>query len=229
MMSRVAVAAADSSDAGTGTVAPAAAEPEPSSPKPPEREVGEDDPYRHGRKFGLRAGLVAGYRMIFRYPKTPYCTKPDPTKAVDSQQKVCGFGAPLATEVALGFAPLDGLEPYVFGRFGFSGEARTNTQPLQMFGVGARLYTMSDSRFKFFVEPAVAITTEGGAGNATWTFDGQFKPSYEDDLVFHVGIGPQFDFARNVGAFLDAGLDVGVLRSINATLLANLGVQVRVP
>ena len=36
-------------------------------------------------------------------------------------------------------------------------------------------------------------------------------------------------FAKNVGMYLNSGLDVGVLRSISAVLLLNIGVQARFP
>jgi hypothetical protein len=147
---------------------------------------------------------------------------------VSDQQKVCGFGEPPAAELALSFAPLDAIEPYVFTRFGFSGESATNTNSLFLLGAGARIYTMSDSRFKLFVEPAVAFEGEGGAGNPAWSPPG-LSPAYKKDFIFHVGIGPQYDFAKAFGAFLNVGLDVGILRDMSALLYANIGVQLRVP
>lgn len=198
------------------------------TPSAPEHEAGEDATYGHGMQFGIRAGLVAGYLMDFRYDHSPLCKAFDAAKPVNEQQKICGFGAPAATEIALSFAPLDGIEPYVFGRFGFSGESDTNTNALMLVGVGARLYTMADSRLKVFIEPAVAYETESGAGNPAWSPAG-LSPEYKKDLVFHVGVGPQYDFAKAFGAFLNAGIDVGVLRSISAVALINLGVQLRFP
>ncbi len=199
---------------------------EPAPPPEPQKEVGEDATYGHGMQFGLRAGVVFGYKMDFRYEGSPFCRAFDPSKAVDSQQKVCGFGAAPAAEIALSFAPLDAVEPYIFGRFGFSGEKATNTNALQLYGVGARIYTMSDSRFKIFIEPALAFEAEGGAGNIDWSYN---HPTYKKDLIFHVGVGPQYDFAKAFGAYVNAGLDVGVLRSISATLLIHIGLQLRIP
>jgi len=181
-------------------------------------------------QVGIRAGFVLGYKMSFRYDNSPFCKEPDDAKPANKQQKICGFGAPPAAEVALSFAPFDSVEPYVFGRFGFSGEAETNTKPLKLFGVGARIYTNADSRFKVFVEPALAYEFEGGAGNPRWNrTDANYEAEYKKDLVFHVGIGPQYDFAKAFGLFLNLGIDVGVFRSISATLLGNIGAQVRFP
>jgi hypothetical protein len=202
---------------------------EDAAPKAPEssKEVGEDSTFGHGFQFGLRAGILFGYRMMFRYDQSPLCKKFDSTLSSKDQIKSCGFGATPGTEVALSFAVLDGVEPYLFGRFGFSGEARTDTNPLQMFGVGARLYTMSDSRFKFFIEPGIAYETEGGASSKD--FNQGFAANYKKDLVFHAGIGPQYDFAHAFGIYANGSIDVGVLRSINAALLLNIGAQVRFP
>jgi hypothetical protein len=180
------------------------------------------------RRRTPKSPLPFGYKMVFRYPHSPLCTPFDPAKQVHEQQKICGFGAPVGTEIALSFGVLDSVEPYIFGRFGFSGESKTNTKALQLFGVGARLYTMSDSRLKIFIEPALAFEAEGGAGNPAWA-PGDLNPAYKKDLVFHLGIGPQYDFAKAFGVFVNGGVDVGVLRAISATLLLNIGAQVRFP
>jgi len=86
---------------------------------------------------------------------------------------------------------------------------------------------MSDSRLKIFIEPALAYEFEDGGNNPAWNQG--LNPEYKKDLVFHLGIGPHFDFAKAFGAYADAGLDVGVLRSISAILFLNIGVQVRMP
>lgn len=198
--------------------------------KTEEKERGEDDPYGHGMQFGLRAGLMLGFKMDFRYQHSPLCKDPasDQQANPDQHIKTCGYGTPPAADIALSFAPIDGVEPFVFGRFGFSGEAQSDTSPLVLFGAGARLYTMSDSRFKIFFEPALAYEVESGAGNPNYN-PPNFPFDYKKDLVFHIGIGPQYDFAKAFGVFVNTGFDVGVLRSISAVLLLNIGVQLRMP
>jgi len=212
--------------------AAAPAESAPAAEKAPNPEdakaPGEDDDFGHGGQFGIRVGLVGGYRMVFRYDKSPYCAKPDLTKLPKDQQKFCGHAGPLAIDVGLSFAPLDGIEPFLWGRFGLSGESETNTQALVMVGAGARIYTMSDSKFKIFIEPAVAAELEKGAGNALWNY-GNLNPEYKTDLVFHLAAGPQFDLAKAFGIYLDAGITTGILRAIHSTLELQGGVQLRVP
>jgi hypothetical protein len=189
-----------------------------------------DEQFGHGMQFGLRAGIAGGYRMIFRYDKSPFCHTPDLMKADKDQQKFCGNAAPMAVDLALSFGVVDFIEPYFWARFGLGGEASTNTEALMALGLGARIYTMSDSKLKIFIEPAVGMELEGGAGNKAWAFrDTGVTPEYKKDFLFHLGVGPQYDFARAFGLYVNAGLTTGVLRFIHTELEVSLGAQVRVP
>ena len=114
-------------------------------------------------------------------------------------------------------------------RFGLGGESSTNTEALMALGAGARIYTMSDSKLKIFVEPAVGVELEGGAGNKQWKFDDGSTPAYKKDFLFHLGVGPQYDFARAFGIYANAGMTTGILRYIHTELELSGGVQVRVP
>ncbi|MBK7580943.1 MAG: hypothetical protein IPI67_12120 [Myxococcales bacterium] len=191
-----------------------------------EKASENDTSYGHGRQFGVRGGVVGGYRMVFRYDKSPFCNDPDPKKAVKDQQKFCGHAAPIATEVAVSFAPIDGIEPFLFGRFGLQREARTDTDALMMFGAGLRVYTMSDSAFKIFIEPAVGAELEGGGSDPLWKAN---NPEYKQDVVFHLAAGPQYDFAKMIGVYLDGGITTGILRSIHSNLELQAGLQLRIP
>jgi hypothetical protein len=193
-------------------------------------EVADED-FGHGFQFGIRAGIVAGYRMVFRYDKSPFCRAPEMGKADKDQQKFCGHGAPPAIDVALSFAPLDFVEPYVWARFGLGGESETNTESVLAFGAGARIYTMSDSKFKIYVEPAVGFEVESGAGNPDWNFKNTVpaEPEYKKDFLFHLAVGGQYDFARAFGIYLSAGLTTGVLRYIHTGLEVGGGAQLRFP
>jgi hypothetical protein len=207
-----------------------AAEPK-APPKETETEAAKDKPasndtFAHQGQFGLRVGLVGGYNMVFRYDDSPLCSPYDSSKSLADQQKFCGHGAPLALDIAASFAVLDFLEPYVFTRLGLSGETQTDTLPVKILGAGTRIYTMSDSAFKIFIDPAVAFEFEGGAG--TVKVPG-YNPQYKKDLLLHLAAGPQFDFARYVGVFVDAGLTTGILRGIHTTLELQGGVQARFP
>ncbi len=199
------------------------------------REEGEDDAYGHGMQGGLRVGFVYGYRMVFRYDQSPFCSTPDPKLPAKDEQKFCGHGGQPALEAALSFAPTDGLEPFLWGRFGLGdGEPQTNTEPIRMLGAGLRIYTMSDSRLKILVEPAVGYEFEGGAGNPDYKKPptpgaDAFEPEYKKDMVFRLHAGPQYDPAKAIGIYFSAGMTVGVLRAIHANLEGILGIQLRGP
>ncbi len=190
-----------------------------------------DKSYSHGGQFGLRAAIVGGYRMIFRYEQSPFCTVPAGNKSdgAKGEQKFCGHGAPMAVDLAASFTLLGPVEPFLWGRFGFIGEGTTDTQPLILAGVGVRIYTMSDSAFKIFIEPALGLEFEKGMGSRLFQVYPDFRGDYKTDVIFHLAIGPQIDLARGVGLYLHGGLTVGVVREIQAMLELAGGVQVRFP
>jgi hypothetical protein len=228
-------AAADTTKAATpattSTPAPKAAAPE---------QAPEDD-FGHARQFNLRGEFLTGYRMLFRYDKSPRCAPYDYMKAPTDQQKFCGYGAAPALGIALGFAILDFFEPYAFMRVGLSNEAsQTNQGALLQVGAGARVYTMSDSRFKFFFSPWLGLdTTSGpveprpGTGKGSPGADdaaANVPPeAYRTDLLIHLDIGPQYDFAKNVGVYLSGGLTFQMLRYLGASADLAIGVQLRAP
>jgi hypothetical protein len=185
-----------------------------------------DEDFGHMGQFGVRAGLVGGYRMVLRYDSSPYCATPDPTKQPKDQRKFCGHGAPLAVDLGLSFALLDFFEPFAWARLGLGPERQTDTKNVLILGVGARLYMTSDSVVKVFIEPAVAYEFEGGRGTPAWQRE---DIEYDKDLVFHLSAGPQIDFHKNVGVYLTAGVTTGVIRAIHNSLDLAGGVQGRFP
>jgi len=186
----------------------------------------EAEDFGHQGQFGLRAGLVGGFRMVLRYDDSPYCAAPDPLKPPNNQRKFCGHGAPFAVDLGLSFALLDFLEPFAWARLGIGPEEQTDTNPVRIFGAGARLYMTSDAMFKIFIEPAVAFEFEDGRGTAAWQTN---DPEYSQDIVFHLAAGPQIDFHKNVGAYFTGGVTTGVVRAIHSSVELTLGVQGRVP
>lgn len=185
-----------------------------------EKSGAEEEAFGHGGQVGLRVGLVAGYRMILRYEDSPLCTELDPSKGED-QQKFCGHAAPLALNAALSYGVADWLEPFAFGRFGLAAEEEAYTKPVLMFGAGVRVYTMSDSAFKIFIEPALGLSFEDGEDVNGDTVD------FDTDIAIHLAAGPTLDFSRNVGLYLTGGLTTTILRALATSLEAELGVQGR--
>lgn len=199
-----------------------------SAPKEPtsaKDDAGKDD-FGHGGQFGLRAGIVLGYRMVLRYDSSPYCAEPKPEKSPSDQQKFCGYGAPPAVDLGLSFGVLDFIEPFAWARFGLAADTKSDANPLVLVGAGVRLYTMSDAVFKIFIEPAVALQLEGGRGSAAWQTN---NPKYSKDFVLHLAAGPQIDFHENFGVYVTGGLSMGVVRALASSLDLTIGLQGRLP
>lgn len=184
--------------------------------------------FGHGRQFGLRVGLVGAYHMLLRYDKSPFCHDFMPEKGPD-QAKFCGATSPFALDFALSGALIDSVEPFLWARLGLGGEQATNTAPLLVLGLGTRIYTMSDSAFKVFVEPAVGVELEGKGDSEDPFRDAVPSKYYRTDLLLHLAAGPHFDVHENFGFYADAGLTLGLLRYLHSTLELSIGIQGRVP
>ena len=177
---------------------------------------GSDDAFGHGGQIGVRIGLLGGYRMILRYDDSQFCTEYDPDKSPSDQQKFCGHAAPFALSTALSYGIADWLEPFAWGRFGLASEGETDTEPVVMFGVGVRVYTMSDAPFKIFIEPAIGLEVEDG-----------LYASYDTDVALHLAAGPTFDLNKYFGIYLTGGITTTVVRYLASSLEFDLGIQGR--
>lgn len=212
---------------------PGAASSRPATPapsSPPEDPADDPKNFGHRGQFGLRAAFMGSYRMVLRKDETPLCNEPDLSKEAKDQQKFCGFMGPPALDLALSFAPLHSIEPFLWLRLGLSSEDKTKTDPVRIYGLGLRAYTLNDSPFKVFIEPAVGISTESGSPESP-AFPGpsSYAPDYKTDLLFRLSGGPQYDIGKYVGIYVQAGVSVGILRSINAGLEFGGGLQLRAP
>jgi len=247
----LAARAADPKPAVAATAAPTAAAPKPkATPKPvetkpaaPERAAeATEDTFGHHGQFNVRVEFLTGYDMLFRYDKSPRCAPFDDTKRPADQQKFCGFGAAPGLGLALGYSAIDSFEPFVVARFGLANQAdQTNQGKLLQVGVGARLYTMSDSRFKIFFAPFIGLDLTSGPvvpiapgppGNPGADDAKTLKvtnDSFRTDLLAHLDIGPQFDLSRAFGVYLSGGLTFQMLRYLGASADLTLGVQMRAP
>ena len=190
------------------------------------RDLEGEVAYGHKGQFFVRAGLLLGYHIVFRYEDSPFCADPREDEDPSERRKLCGFTAPLAVDLGAGFAPADGVEPFFWTRLGFSTESDTDTLPLVIVGAGARIYTMSDDPFKVFLEPAFGVELEKAGDNPVWQAAGN---DYKPDIIVHLAGGPQYDVAENVGLYADAGLTVGMIRALHAFMELQFGVQARFP
>jgi hypothetical protein len=189
-----------------------------------------DPSYAHGGQFNARVEGVFGFKMLFRYDKSPRCA---PYEDKKEQQKFCGFGAPPAIGVALGFAPVGFFEPYLFGRFGLGNEReQTNLGKMVLVGAGVRLYTMSDSAFKIFFAPWLGFDFTSGPVDPEDPAEralGLNSDSYRTDFLVGLQIGPQYDVSKWLGIYAAGGLSFDVLRYLGAVMDLSFGVQLRAP
>jgi len=178
-----------------------------------------DRTHPHAGQFSLRVAIVGAERIISRFDSSPTCGL---AAASSDPKKFCGFGAPLALDLAVGFAPINAVEPFVWVRLGLGAETTTHTSPLAVVGAGARIYTARDAAFKFFLQPAVGWELESGTGSQP--FD---QKDYKKDFLLQLLAGPQYDFTNNVGAFAAVGVTAGMLRAIQTWLEVDIGLQAR--
>jgi hypothetical protein len=191
-----------------------------------------DDDLGHRGQFNVRLEFVTGYRMVFRYDKSPQCGPYKPTASASDQQKFCGFGMQPNLGLAVGFSLVDFFEPFAFVRFGLSDETQTNSGKPVIAGVGLRLYTMSDSRFKIFFSPWLGLDFTDGPKDPNYLGDaplGITAASYRTDVLVHLDVGPHYDFSRGFGIYANGGLTFDMLRFLGANAEFSLGVQLRGP
>jgi hypothetical protein len=194
--------------------------------KEKEGDRDEGESYGHKRQFFVRAGLLLGYHIVFRYADSPFCADPTEDDDPSERRKLCGFATPLAVDLGAGFAPTDSIEPFFWTRLGLATESDTDTLPLVIVGAGARIYTMSDEAFKFFLEPAFGVELEKGGDNPVWQAGGN---EYKPDIIVHLAGGPQYDVSENLGLYAGAGLTVGMVRALHTFMELQFGVQTRFP
>lgn len=177
-----------------------------------------EDPLNHDEQFGLRLGLTLPYKVNFRYDDSPPCGSRNPIE----EKKVCPVGAPLALDIAASYALSGTVEPFVWFRFGLAEETKTYTEAATIIGAGLRLYTRSTARLKIYLQPALAGEFEGPSV-------AQPGRNWETDVVAQVHIGGQYDFTRNIGAYVSLGPSVAFVRAMSLAIEGSIGAQARFP
>lgn len=191
-------------------------------------ERDEPTDWGHGLQISLRAAYFGGYVMDVRYAdSSPYCvTTAGGTPNQDT--RTCGFLGPGFIDAALGMALTDSLEPYLWGRFGMSDTAQTNSQAVRLVGAGLRFYAMPESRFKIFLGPAIGVNLAGEANEPN--FQGPYSgQNYQPDVMLNLNVGPQFELFRMLGIYGQVGATMGFVRSFTISAEFGAGLQLRTP
>jgi hypothetical protein len=178
----------------------------------------KEDPLNHDEQFGLRLGLTLPYKVNFRYDDSPPCGTRNPVE----EKKVCPVGSPVALDIAASYALSGTVEPFVWFRLGLGAETETSTEAATIVGAGLRLYTRSTARLKIYLQPALAAEFEG----PTVAIPGR---NWETDVVAQVHLGGQYDFTRNVGAYVSLGPSVAFVRAMSLAIEGSIGAQARFP
>jgi hypothetical protein len=178
----------------------------------------KEDALNHDSQVGLRLGFTLPYKVNFQFDDSPPCGTRDPM----DDEKVCPIAAPPALDLALSYALSGTVEPFFWARFGLAAETKTSTQASTLIGAGLRLYTQNDSRFKVYLQPAIAAELSG----ATVVLQGR---NWETDFVMQVHLGGQYDFSRYVGAYVSLGPSVAIVRALSLGVEGSIGVQARYP
>ncbi len=171
----------------------------------------------HAGTGGLRVGFVLPYSVMFRYDDSPPC------EVHGSETNVCGHAAPLALDLALSYGLTPRVEPYLWTRLGLGGDSYSRTAPLTVLGLGTRFYT-SEHNFQLYLDLAAGLRLEGARSAAD-----ALLGNYDTDILTHLHFGGQYNFSRNLGAFIQVGPGVSVVRAIEAQFEAGLGIQARWP
>lgn len=178
--------------------------------------------FGHSSQFGVRVGVVLPYKVLIRFDDSPPCNPIEGDMTEES--KTCGLVSPAQLDVALSFAPTDGLEPFAFARLGLAEETATRTEAALIFGGGLRAYTMNEAKFKLYFEVAAGLEMSGALEAAD-----EETRRYGNQFFGRLGFGPQYDLNRYLGFYASVGPGFAMPRAITLQLEANAGIQARFP
>lgn len=172
--------------------------------------------FGHLHQGYARLTFGTGYRFIVPYEDDAVCGPDGDTTPCES--RVPGF-----MDADLGFGAAAGVELSLMLRIGLEYEDLNDSYPL-VLGPGIRLYPSPESRVKIFLAFRVLLD---------FTKIGPQPPGEEvrakTDVALRGEPGLQVEITRNVGVFLQTGVQFGAVRWFQFTADGGLGVQVRFP
>jgi hypothetical protein len=166
----------------------------------------------------LQAGLAVmpgtGYRGIFPYQENIDCGQTTSTMML---KRVCTQRLPFFLDVQPSFGFGRHWDALVDLRFGLERDF-TGSRELA-FAPGVRYWIDPDEHAKFFatIQIAYDVTNQ------------HIKGITNDDWALRNSNGFQWDFLRNLGAYVQFGETIGFVRWLRFEIDAGLGVQARFP
>jgi hypothetical protein len=173
--------------------------------------------FGHLHQFYARFTFGTGYRFIVPYEDDAICGPNGDTSPCESRM-------PAFMDSDVGFGAAAGVELSVMLRLGLEYEDLNHSYPL-VFGPGIRLYPSASSRVKIFLGFRVLIDfTKVGPQRP-----GEPSADEKTDLALRGEPGLQVEITRNVGVYLQGGVQFGALRWFQFEADGGLGFQVRFP
>jgi len=164
----------------------------------------------HEGQFEMRLGFGVPYVFAIRYKDGPDCD--------DLMRDFCRrFGSPFL-DVELGYGATPTLEVNALMRLGVTNDDAAHELPL-VFGLGLRSYTSADTTAKLFLGGRILLdATQSDIPN--WG---------SVDVGFRGEFGLALDFAHYVGAYVQLGETLAILRGLYFVTDLSIGVQGRIP
>jgi len=203
-----------------GVAAAQAADIPPAGATPPPPAAAPEAPVAFGHLHQGYARLTfgTGYRFIVPYDDKAVCGPNGDTSPCESR-------APGFMDADVGFGAAAGIELGVMLRLGLEYEDLNDSYPI-VFGPGIRLYPSAESRVKIFLAFRVLVDFTK-IGPQRPGIDAE--PQAKTDLAFRGEPGLQVEITRNVGVYIQGGVQVGMLRWLYFEADGGLGFQVRFP
>lgn len=176
------------------------------APEGPAEEV-----YNHEGQFGLRLGFGIPFVFAIKYADGPACSD-------NPGDTICyRFGSPIL-DLDVTFGVTKGLELSALVRLGVTEDEAAQSMPL-LFGFGVRAMPNADPVVKPFLGAKVILDATSSD-----------VPEWNSvDVGARGEVGIQIDPLRNLGFFVQLGVNLTILRALQFSPDVTAGVQGRFP
>lgn len=172
----------------------------------------EVDPgYSHQEQLGLRVGAGVPYVFAVKYGRGPECDDPP-------GETFCRrFGA-VMLDLDLSFGVSPTVEITALVRLGLTEDRAASARPLA-FGLGVRGYGSPDAPVKMYFSGRIMLDVTS-SDTPEWS---------TVDVGGRGELGVQFDFLRQLGAYIQLGESLSFLRGLYFVTDFTAGLQGRIP
>ncbi len=169
----------------------------------------------HHHQVGVSLMPGIGYRMIARYQEQQSCLD----SSGDDGKWVCTSGVPAFLDFQMSYGSTQKLDVIADVRLGLALDQAPGVGRQLALAPGIRLWLDREVRLKFF-------TTLQFLYDATKQGQAHVRNS---DFGLRNSNGLMYDAFRNIGAYVQFGENIGVVRWFRIEIDVGVGVQVRLP